>query len=535
MLKKIAACAATLALIGAGALNASAADTAPVYMETVATGATLKVLATAGDKIGNYYLPGVPDGLGVVPTSTGIKILMNHEVSPVGVLENLKRAGGAASGGATISGLNFNTTTQSVTSASEFLKSATFFDYSANKFAKKATAPDYAAAADAYGVKNHTNALNRFCSSSYAPAGTLAAKVNGKTVGYTGGVYFTGEEGGNESRGFAVNTTSGELVQLPRLGLAAWETFNNVPTGNATTALLGGEDGTAIDSQLWMYVGKKTNTGTWYQKAGLTNGQNYVLKVADAATDTDFRKVHGKGKVVEATFANVDWRDNGEIQNFQAKTAGTGFTRIEDGVFDKKNPNIFYFNTTESNKDAKATTLNPDDSTVLKRDGGALWKLTFKDVKSPLKGATLEMLLDGSEAPYLNKPDAIEMDSAGNLLIQEDPGNNDQLARVVAYNLETKKIAVIARFKNEYFGPTGAQKMTMDEESSGIVEVTKYLRKSSADTKHYYLLDAQVHTTTVLARPDITDVEVKKELEKLAEGGQLYLLTIDDWSKVVFK
>jgi hypothetical protein len=127
------------------------------------------------------------------------------------------------------------------------------------------------------------------------------------------------------------------------------------------------------------------------------------------------------------------------------------------------------------------------------------------------------------------------MDSAGNLLIQEDPGNNEQLARVVAYNLTTKKLAVIARFKSEYFSPTGAKKMTIDEESSGIVEVTKYMRKSSFDTKHYYLLDAQIHTTTVLARPDITDAEAKKELEKLAEGGQLYLLTIDDWSKVEFK
>jgi len=534
MLKQITAGVAALAIVGAGAIASNAADTTPVYMETVATGATLKVLATAGDKIGNYYLPGVPDGLGVVPTSSGFKILMNHEVSPVGALENLKRAGGNVSGGATVSGLNFNTTTQSVTSAAEFLKSATFFNYSSNKYTKYATAPDYAAIADAYGVKNHTNALNRFCSSSYSPAGTFSAKVNGKTVGYSGGIYLTGEEGSNESRGFAINT-SGDLVQLPRLGLASWETFNNVPTGNATTALLGGEDGTAIDSQLWMYVGKKTNVGTWYQKAGLTNGSNYVLKVADAPTDTDFRKVHGKGKVVEATFTSVDWKDNGEIQNFQAKSAGTGFTRIEDGVFDKKNPNIFYFNTTESNKDAKATSLNPDDSTVLKRDGGALWKLTFKDVKNPLKGATIEMLLDGSEAPYLNKPDAIEMDSAGNLLIQEDPGNNEQLARVVAYNLTTKKLAVIARFKSEYFSPTGAKKMTIDEESSGIVEVTKYMRKSSSDTKHYYLLDAQIHTTTVLARPDITDAEAKKELDKLAEGGQLYLLTIDDWSKVEFK
>lgn len=533
MFKQFAACAAALAMVGAGAVSSTAAESTPIYMETVATGATLKVLATAGDKIGNYYLPGVPDGLGVVPTKSGFKILMNHELSPVGAVANLKRAGGNATGGATITGLNFDTTTQSVTSASEFLRSATFFDYSKGKFAKTAVAPEYAAAMDDYGVPVHSNALNRFCSSSYAPAGSFLATVKGKKIGYSGGIYLTGEEGGNESRGFAVNT-SGDLVQLPRLGLAPWETFNNVPTGNAITALIGGEDGAAIDSQLWMYVGKKTNAGNWYAKAGLTNGRNFVIKVADAATDTEFRKVYGKGKIAEATFASVDWNSSGAIQNNQARMVGTSFTRIEDGVFDPKNPNIFYFNTTESNKDAKATSLNPDDRTVLKRDGGALWRLTFKDVKNPLKGATIEMLLDGSEAPYLNKPDAIELDSAGNILIQEDPGNNEQLARVLAYNVETKKIAVIARFKSDYFSPTAPKKITMDEESSGIVEVTKYLRKAG-DTKHYYLLDAQVHATTALSRPDITDVEIKKELEKLVEGGQLYLLTIDDWSKVAFK
>lgn len=533
MIKRFAACAAAVAMVGAGGINATAAESTPTYMETVATGASLKVLATAGDKIGNYYLPGTPDGLGIVPTKSGFKVLMNHEFSAQGIAATLKRAGGNVTGGATISGLNFDSSTQTITSASEFLKTATFFDYQKNKFSKTAVAPDYAAIADEYGVPLHVNALNRFCSSSYAPAGSFLATVNGKKVGYAGGLYLTGEEGGNESRGFVVDT-NGNLAHLPRLGLSAWETFNNVPTGNVVTALIGGEDGAAVDSQLWMYVGKKTNVGSWYTKAGLTNGSNYVIKVADAATDTDFRKVHGKGKVVDANFAMVDWNSSGAIQNNQAKLVGTSFTRIEDGVFDPKNPNVFYFNTTESNKDTKATSLNPDDRSVTKRDGGALWRLTFKDVKNPLKGATIEMLLDGSEAPYLNKPDGIEADSAGNILIQEDPGNNDQLARVVAYNIETKKIAVIARFKAEMFSPTAAKKITVDEESSGIVEVTKYLRKAG-DTKHYYLLDAQVHATTVLSRPDITDAEVKKELEKMVEGGQLYLLTIDDWSKVTFK
>lgn len=56
--------------------------------------------------------------------------------------------------------------------------------------------------------------------------------------------------------------------------------------------------------------------------------------------------------------------------------------RVEDGHFDPKKPNDYYFVTTESNKDPKATAPNPETPTV-PRDGGALWRLSLKDVNDP--------------------------------------------------------------------------------------------------------------------------------------------------------
>ena len=532
MIKRIAASAVALSLVATGSVAANAADTAPVYMETVATGATLKVLATVGDKIGNYTLPAIPDGTGIYQDKTGLKLLMNHEYGAT--LATGARGNGSVSGGSTISSFSLDATNQTVLGASEFLKSVSWYNYQTKKFGKTPTAPQGAVMTDSYGTTNHNNALNRFCSASYAAAGLFSAKVGNKTYGYTGGVFLTGEEGNEESRGFAFNT-KGEGVQLPRLGLAATETFVTVPTGNLVTAVLGNEDGAAVDSQLRMYVGKKTNKGLWYEKAGLNNGKQFVLKVENAADDNAFRSNYGKGKAASASFEELDWNVGGTTQNTWAKSVGTGFSRIEDGQFDPTNPSVYYFVTTESNKDAKATSLNPDDKSVTKRDGGALWKFTFTDVQNPLKGGSLEMLLDGSEAPYLNKPDNITVDGSGHILIQEDPGNNDQVSRLFAYDIATKKIAVIAKFKDEYFAATGKSKMTIDEESSGVIDVTKYFKKDASDTKSYYIYNAQVHTLTSTTRPDITDAAAKAELDKLFEGGQLYLLTVDDWSKVSFK
>lgn len=534
-LKKTAALGVTAAAACALAVPA-AANSDFSYMEPVAAGAELKVLATSGDKFGGVQFPGVPDGIGVLRDGKNAVILVGHELSASSpVAAGLSRANGAASA-STVSALNLDLGTKSVTAARDLLSSVVWYDYASKQASASPSAPAGAAAKDEYGTPNHSKALNRFCSSHVTQPGELSYRVKGKdgkftTYGYTGPAYFTGEEGGDESRGFVMNT-DGQLVQLPKLGLAAWENFLLNPDSGRTTLVMGNEDGAATDSQLFMYVGQKETTGEWYEKAGLTNGQLYVVQVPGNATDNDFRKNVGKGVATMVTFNPINTDVNGKEQNIQARSAGSVFSRVEDGAWDPTNPNVYYFVTTESNKDKGATAPNPATPKV-SRDGGALWRLAFNDVKNPTAGASLTMLLNGTEAPYLSKPDNIEVDGFGNVLIQEDPGNNDHVARMVAYRISDGKLAVVAKFKNEYFAVDGSKFITKDEESSGVTNVTDIVRTSKTDKNSYYIYDAQIHATPAAARPDLAaDKAGAADLAKAVEGGQVYLLTIPDWNAV---
>jgi len=129
--------------------------------------------------------------------------------------------------------------------------------------------------------------------------------------------------------------------------------------------------------------------------------------------------------------------------------------------------------------------------------GGGLWRLRFRDVSRPELGGRIELLLDGTEAPFLNKPDNITIDRKGNLLIQEDPGNNAQLARIVAYDTDTGDRGVLAEFDRNRFRTSGTRFLTQDEESSGIIDARKLLGNG------WFLFDAQVHLT----HPDADKVE----------------------------
>jgi secreted PhoX family phosphatase len=97
-------------------------------------------------------------------------------------------------------------------------------------------------------------------------------------------------------------------------------------------------------------------------------------------------------------------------------------------VWDPRNPDDLYFLTTEGGN----KTPEPGNPNNANRDGGGVWRLSLEDRAHPELGGTLTLLLDGSEAPYLNKPDNVELDRGGNLLIQEDPGGNLHVARIVA-------------------------------------------------------------------------------------------------------
>ena len=522
-------------MAGATAMPATA-DSNFLYMEPASSGVTLKALATAGDNFGGFQWQGVPDGIGVLRDGDNLTVFVNHEWAVTNPIAAATLHANGAATSSTVSALNLDTEAKVITAGRDLLTSVSFYNYATGQYGTTPGAPAGAAAKDEFGTPLHTKALNRFCSSHMAQPGDLSYTMtdeNGKkvTYGFTGPAYFTGEEGGDESRAFTLDT-NGNLSQLPKLGLAAWENFLVAPSTGLRTVIMGNEDGAATDSQLYMYVGEKTREGHWTDKAGLTNGQNYVMAVTGIATDNAFRAAVAKGTPAQVTFKPIDTTVNGKSQNAQARALGTVLARVEDGAFDPKNANDYYFVTTESNKDPKATAPNPATPKIA-RDGGALWRLRFSDVADPMAGASLTMLLDGSEAPYLNKPDNIDIDGKGNILIQEDPGNNDHVARMVAYRISDGKIGTVAKFVDRYFAPGGAAFITKDEESSGVTDVTEFMKTSDTDANSYFVFDAQVHVPTAAARPDLAaDKVASAALASALEGGQLYLMTISDWSTV---
>jgi hypothetical protein len=518
------------------AISAAPANAAaPVYVEAVATSATLTPFASAGDMVGTYLVPGIPDGLGVIKSGNSLRVITTHEWSATNAVAAGRTSAGGLVSGSFLSDMTYDLKTQKVTKAVDLFKDVVWYDYTTGKYGQTPGAPAGALVKDSYGSLNHTYLLNRFCSGSLAPAGSFFDKASG--YGFSDAVFLAGEEGGDESRAFATNLTNGQLVQLPALGLSAWENVIPAPNKGKTTVLMTNEDGAATDSQQWMYVGTKTKTGAWYEKAGFTNGKSYVVAAAAGAAvanDAEIRTKYGKNKPFPISFAEVNTKVNGKDQNIEANAKGIEFARVEDGHFDPKKPNDYYFVTTQSdsdplNKAVAATTPNPATPTV-SRDGGALWRIRFNDVSKPLSGATLELLLDGSESIYMSKPDNISVDSFGNVLIQEDPGNNAHLARIVSYRISDGKLGTIAQFKAEYFTSTGASFITQDEESSGIIDVTTELRTSKSDTASYYMFVAQIHATPAKARPDLDPADAT--LAKAVEGGQWYILKITNWTDV---
>ena len=116
------------------------------------------------------------------------------------------------------------------------------------------------------------------------------------------------------------------------------------------------------------------------------------------------------------------------------------------------------------------------------------------------------------------------IDSHGNVLIQEDPGNNNHIARIVAYRISDGALGVVARFDSTLFGPgatTDPDRLTIDEESSWIIDTEAFLGAGT------FLLDAQIHTAKAL--PAGTGPGTVGEF---VERGQLLALKVDDWSAV---
>lgn len=486
--------AGSLSLAIAAPTLASSGPTSnqPPVLVPAADGVKFQSLLTVGDKTttNGFSMVGIPDGMGSFSTGNYVTIYANHELrDTVGSV----RAHGQA--GAFVSKFLLDPKTGEMRTGEDLITKVNYWQYDA-KGGSYATAPNG-------GFKA---AFSRFCSAYLATKSTLFNERTGN--GFSGRLFLTGEENGSESRLFAVED-NGTAWQIPRAGLLSWENALTANTGTDAVVMMGNPD--ATPGYLRMYKGTKTSSGSPVDRAGFTNGQLYMLAANGAADDGVLRTANPKGKSIAVTFVKSDWNKKGSEQDAEAKANGAvAFTRVEDGAFDPKNPNDYYFLTTE----------NLDKT---KTPEGALWRLRFKDVAQPESGATLTMLMDGTEdldpakdgLQGWQKPDNMDIDRHGNLVIQEDPGDADYLAGIVAYEIASGKAVKLATFDPEKFAPGGKSFVTRDEESSGIHDTESLLGKGT------FLLNAQIHSSAGVSREAV-------------EQGQILRLTVD-WSKAYAK
>jgi hypothetical protein len=444
---------------------------------------TLTSIISAGDTLpgsGKKFV-GIPDGIGAFDNGDGtITILLNHEL---GDTAGIVRDHGSI--GAFVERLVVDINTLAVVSDRDLVTSPS------NVFTTDAaTGTIYTAG---------TTAWARFCSGNLADQSAFFDAASG--LGTTNKIYMTGEENGPPfgayGRGFAfvlTGTDANKAFELPRLGNLSYENLVASPNSGAKTVVMM-EDDTSPRGQVYVYVGDKQASGNDIDKAGLTNGKFYGITVAGLIDEAANTTLPASGAAFSLTeigpSGNVAAMDGTQIQNESEAKNVTEFLRPEDGAWDTINPNRYYFVTTDA-------ITSPSK----------LWALDFNDVKNPLAGGTIKLLLDGSEGQVMM--DNITVGVDGHVVICEDPGNSNRAAKVWDYNPLADSLTEVSEHDFVRFGVPTAP-FNVDEESSGVFDVTSLFNRAG---KMVYLIDTQAHYA--IAGPD-----------GVVEGGQLQLMVID--------
>ena len=473
----LSAVLATL-LAPAAAIAAVGPSTAATpYLTPIDNTVEFTSLLTVGDSVrkknkGNqtYRMAGIPDGLGAFDNGDGtFTLLVAHELG--GSVGIARTHGGK---GAFVSRWQVRKSDLKVLNGDDLINTVQLWN----------------------GVKYVATpavTFNRFCSADLPSTTALYNSATGK--GFNEGRLFLNGEENTDGRAFAHIASGrqhGTTYELPALGKAAWENQLASPFEQDLTVVAGMDDGALNASKLYFYLGHKQASGSPVEMAGLTNGASFKVSI--------------DGYDIESGAEPIP---HGYVGNFSlVDTGGTGLNRVEDGAWDTQNPNRFYFVTTAS------FTGN-----------SRLWRLTFNDIQNPLAGGTAEVLLDG-EVTGQKMMDNLTVDGAGDVIIQEDVGNQTHLGKVWKYNATSGIASLLAQHDALRFisgaaaDIDGSGTKQSDEESSGVVEVSTLFQGTAGydtDNYRYFLLDVQAHYGSVNGVALPTD---------LVEGGQLLMMKL---------
>jgi Alkaline phosphatase PhoX len=475
---------ASATLIGSGAVYAvpggqqGPSSSQDPYLVRTTPGVVTTSVLTTGDSVDGYRMVGIPDGLGAFDNGDGtFTVLMNHEIA--GTL-GIVRAHGAK--GAFVSKWVVDAETLEVLHGEDLIQKVF---RSVNGQWEQVPAGDPALT------------IGRLCSADLPDVSALYDAESG--LGTQERIFMDGEEVGDEGRGLGTVVTgpdAGSSYILSALGRFSWENAVAKPNAGVTTVVAGTDDSTP--GQVYFYVGTKKDSGTEVDKAGLTGGTLYGLRIDGVATETNATTLPAGGaRFSLVSLGDVTNMTGAQIQAASVAAGVSNMNRPEDSSWDPSDASNFYFNTTAAFNGISRT-----------------WKLVFDDPTDVLAGGVATIAI-ASPAFDATKPNAeqagprmldnLTVNARGQVITQEDVGNNAYIGGVYQYDPATGAVARIAEHDPDRFVAGGPDFITQDEESSGVIPAP-FLGAGK------YLIDVQVH----LASAD----------PELVEGGQLLVLSI---------
>jgi len=412
------------------------------------TGVVTKSILTVGDSVNlkpdssPYFLVGIPDGLGAFDNGDGtFTLLANHELN---IGEGVIRAHGAT--GAFVSKWIIRKSDLTVLHGEDLIQHVATWN-----------------AGGYYNAPASGVLLGRLCSADLAPISAFFDDNSG--LGYNDRLFLDGEEVGAEGRTFA-HTLGSTSYELPHLGKFSTENTVAHPDSGLRTVVIGLDD--AIGGQVYVYVGQKSDSSNPVEAAGLNFGTLFGVKVTDLIIETNTTILAGPTPFTLHSLGDVSLLTGAQLESQSVANDVTAFLRPEDGAWDPTDPNDFYFVTTAS------FTTN-----------SRLWRLRFVDASDPALGGTIEMLLDGSEGQKMM--DNLTINQQSQVFIQEDPGGQNHLAKIWKYDVPNDKLILVAQHDPNRFLPGAPNFLTIDEESSGIIDASAILGDG------WFLLDVQAH------------------------------------------
>jgi serralysin len=509
-------------------------------------GYTVDPILTVGDKVGNYALPGIPDGIGAFALNdTTVRVLVVSEIgNTVGYKYKLKN--GLELPGARANYVDIDKRTLQVTDA------GLAFDTIINREGKEVKV--------ATDLEN--SGINRFCS-----AALFEANQFGTGKGLADRIFFSGEEtlGGTQ---FALDVKTNTLYAVPWFGRAGFENVTEIDTGTTDkVAFIIGDDGNA---PLTMYVGEKNakKDGSFLDRNGLAQGKLFAW-VADDPTDAadkietssaDFKGTNSstKGKFVEIAYYDptkkgtaVDGPDTDTtIQNDLGYDA-QGFATYAQQNKLATDAKAFFFNRVED------VSTSPTDSTqvafnVTGVDGtpnvfGSVYKIDvdFNDLAKGDITGKVDILYDGNDEGKkdlgLRSPDNLDWADDGKIYINEDRAISAALfggaakteASIFRLDPTVKdpsstltRIAQVDRSAIPAGQTDSAPTDVGNWETSGILDVSSLFGNKPGEV---FVFDVQAHSVKggsiiSASNADGNGDGTKTEAENLVEGGQLAFL-----------